>query len=258
GKHPGNRRPPPLPCWRVVENDGKLRFEQSSGLAGFTVACVDTLPASTPAPYTGNVADMSPTCRQDVTCCRDLWLSATVGTSRAYVRGTVKDAVQGPRPRRVPVSFFGCNKLGEPVRRLPTMASSSAASFREGEEEAELPALQSIWDDDHIEKSASNSWTCGWSGDPTLLPYRSLVTSREGTPVQKGCPRRSGKLVKLTDGLGLVAGAMGHGVFLPPYFRSSSPRCNDAPTQLNTTLIQHSSSINNKVGRVKRAARSRG
>ncbi|EJK64055.1 hypothetical protein THAOC_15248 [Thalassiosira oceanica] len=50
GKHPGNRRPPPLPCWRVVENDGKLRFEQSSGLAGFTVACVDTLPASTPAP----------------------------------------------------------------------------------------------------------------------------------------------------------------------------------------------------------------
>ncbi|EJK54255.1 hypothetical protein THAOC_26141, partial [Thalassiosira oceanica] len=36
GKHPGNRRPPPLPCWRDVENDGKLRFEQSSGLAGFT------------------------------------------------------------------------------------------------------------------------------------------------------------------------------------------------------------------------------
>ena len=65
-------------------------------------------------------------------------MSATVGTSRAYVRGTVKDAVQGPRPRRVPVSFFGCNKLGEPVCRLPTMASSSAASSSEGEEEVEL------------------------------------------------------------------------------------------------------------------------
>ncbi|EJK72748.1 hypothetical protein THAOC_05685, partial [Thalassiosira oceanica] len=38
----------------LLKMDGKLRFEQSSGLAGFTVACVDTLPAVHPLPCTSD------------------------------------------------------------------------------------------------------------------------------------------------------------------------------------------------------------